>query len=72
MEDTDVGSFSFRKEKPAEEEAEGPITDPRYLWGLSKRDERGLLSTEKGMGFAKPETWRERAAFSRLAFQKHR
>ena len=69
MEDTDVESFSFRKEKPAEEEAEGPITDPRYLWGLSKRVERGLLSTEKGIGFAEPETMEREQHLAGLSFR---
>ena len=49
-------SFSLRKEKPAAEEAEGLITDPRYLWGLSKRVESGVSSTENGIGLAEPET----------------
>ena len=34
MKASEVESLSFRKEKPAEEEAEGPVTHPRYLWGL--------------------------------------
>ena len=48
----EVESFSFRKEKPDREEGEGPITEPRYLWGLSKRVERVVSSTEKGIGLA--------------------
>ena len=70
IEDTDVESFSFRKEKPAEEEAEGPITDPRHLWGLSKRVERGLFSTEKkGIGFAEPETMEREQHLGGLSFR---
>ena len=56
MKASEVESLSFRKEKPAEEEAEGPITHPRYLWGLSKRVERVVWSTVKGIGLAEPET----------------
>ena len=51
-----VESLSFKKKKPAEEEGKGPITKPRYLWGLSKRVERVVSSTEKGIGLAEPET----------------
>ena len=48
--------MSLRKEKPVEEEAEGPITHPRYSWGLSKRVEGVVWSTVKGIGLAEPET----------------
>ena len=67
MKTKEVESFSFRKGKPAEEEGVGPITEPRYLWGLSKRVERVVSSTEKGIGLAEPETM-ERAAVSRFEF----
>ena len=69
MDDKDVDNFSFKKEKPAEEEAEWPITEPRYLWGLSKRVERGLLSTEKGIGFADPETMEREQHLAGLSFR---
>ena len=67
MEDTDVESFSLRKEKPAEEEAEGRITDPRYLWGLSKRVEG--CCRQKGTGFAEPETMEREQHLAGLNFR---
>ena len=36
MKASEVESLSFRKEKLAEEEAEGPITHPRYFMGFVK------------------------------------
>ena len=50
MKAKEVESFSFRKEKPAEEKGEGSITELRYLWGLSKRVDKVVSSTEKGIG----------------------
>ena len=53
--------FSFREKKPAEQEAEGPIIEPRYSWGLQKKVERVVSSTDKGMGSAQPETMEDSA-----------
>ena len=62
-------SFSLRKEEAAAEEAEGLITDPRYLWGLSKRVESGVSSTEKGIGLAEPETMDKEQHLADLSFK---
>lgn len=44
------------REKPAAEEAEGPVIEPRYLWGLSKSVESGVSLVVKVTGLAEPET----------------
>ena len=43
----EVESFSFRKKKPAEEEGEELITEPRCFWGLSKSRESGIVYRER-------------------------
>ena len=62
-------SFFLREEKPAAEEAEGLITDPMYLWGLSKRVESGVSSTENGIGVAEPETMDKEQHLAGLSFK---
>ena len=47
--------MSWRKSKPADEEAEGPMTEPRYSWGLRRRVEMLLSEIEKDIGLGKPE-----------------
>ena len=44
------------KEKPAAEEADGPIMELRYLWSLSKRVESGKSLVVKETALAEPET----------------
>ena len=48
--------YFFAEEKPAVEEADGAIMEPRYLWGLSKRVESGTSLVVKETGLAEPET----------------
>ena len=69
MKAEEVKSSSFEKEKPAEEEGEGPITEPRYLWGLLKRVERVVLCTEKGISLAEPETMETEQHSAGLSFR---
>ena len=66
MKAKEVESFSFRKE---EGEGEGPITEPRYLWGLSKKVERVVSSTEKGIGLAELETMEREHHLAGLSFR---
>ena len=54
--DSKEESLSWRKSKPADEEAEGPMTEPRYFWGMRKRVGILLSEMEKDIGLSEPET----------------
>ena len=58
--------LSWRKSKPADKEADGPMTEPRFLRGLRKRVEMLMSEIEKDIGLGEPEMIDREAHFEGL------